>query len=875
LNPPKKLPRKSSAEKAAWTRRDFLKSTGATVSAGVLLGGKASEAAGSALQGSESPQVPLQIILVSTRQQADEIRNRLNAGEPFAKLAQEYSLDPSAANGGNLGKVRIGALRPEIQNALRGLYPGQVSDIIQTPSGFMIAKLVSEAESLQIESAQRQQDLSAAAQVNVQNVTLVDGYSEAMNFFQSEPKPPNWDQNPQTICQVQRRALARARQTLQSRLNELKNRKTNPPPPKELMAAYEALAQFESYPGEMAKSIENFQAEYQTAVSAKASDAQHKLEEKLGIAYLFQGDIENQAKTVHIERSLFPIPPEAKCVLTASDEQAVQHFLKYLQQEPLDLEVKWLLNIAYMKLGQYPSGVPSRYLIPPAAFQSKEYVGRFVNVAPALGLKIVDISGGLIVDDFDNDGFLDIVTSSYNTCTPMRYFHNNGDGTFTDGSVESGLSKQLGGLNILQADYNNDGWLDILVLRGAWQPPMRNSLLRNNGDGTFTDVTHESGLAVPATSTQTAAWADFDNDGHLDLFVGNENAPSQLFQNRGNGTFVDVGLPAGIGHARATKGVVAGDYDNDGFPDFYVSNMDGENYLYHNNGDGTFNDVAKDLHVELPLRSFPVWFFDYNNDGWLDLFVSSIYHSVVEVAAGYLNLPLNGEGCKLYKNTGKGAFQDVSKEAGLDRTFMAMGSNFGDFDNDGWLDFYLGTGAPSYGAMVPNVLFRNHDGEYFVDVTTSSGTGSLEKGHGVAFADINNDGKNELLIRLGGATPGDSAAMMAFRTPKNENNWITLQLQGVKTNRAAIGTRIKVTVETADHGHRSIHRVVGSGGSFGASPLRQHIGLGNARRVEALEIWWPTSKTRQTFQNLSVNQFIEVKEFAKEVKVQHPRSFSL
>ena len=831
------------------------------------------DAAGAGLQESVSPQVPLQIILVATRQQANGIRSRLDAGEAFEELARENSLDPSAAHGGYLGRVNLSALRPEIRAALMGLLPGQVSEVIQTPSGYMIVKLLTEAASLAMENSERQKKLMAAAQAKVHNVALVDGFTIAMDYFTREPKPPNWNQDPQTICRVLRHALARGMQETQSHLKELQARKSSPPAPAELMAAFEALAQFESYHGEMAKAIQNFQSEYQVATSRQDWDSQHKLEEKLGISYLFQGDIENQAKTSNIESSLFPIRPQAKVKLASSDEQAVQHFLKYLQQEPSDLEVKWLLNIAYMKLGQYPKGVPAKHLIPPAALQSKEDVGRFVNVAPALGLKSVDMSGGLIVDDFDNDGLLDIVTSSSNPCTPMRYFHNNGDGTFADRSVESGLSKQPGGLNILQADYNNDGWLDILVLRGAWLPPMRNSLLRNNGDGTFTDVTVESGLAVPATSTQTAAWADFDNDGHLDLFVGNEATPSQLFQNRGNGTFVDIGLPAGIAQARATKGVVAGDYDNDGFPDYYVSNMDGENYLYHNNGDGTFTDVAKELHVELPLRSFPVWFFDYNNDGWLDLFVSNDYHSVVEVAAGFLGLPLKAEGSKLYKNTGQGGFQDVSKEAGLDRTFMAMGSNFGDFDNDGWLDIYLGTGAPSYGAMVPNVLFRNHDGEYFSDITASSGTGSLEKGHGVAFADINNDGKNELLIHMGGATPGDSAEMMVFRTPKNENNWISVQAVGVKTNRAAIGARIKVIVETADHGRRSIHRVVGSGGSFGASPLRQHIGLGNAQRIEALEIWWPTSKARQVFQNVSVNQFIEIKEFEKEFKVLHPRSF--
>lgn len=206
---------------------------------------------------------------------------------------------------------------------------------------------------------------------------------------------------------------------------------------------------------------------------------------------------------------------------------------------------------------------------------------------------------------------------------------------------------------------------------------------------------------------------------------------------------------------------------------------------------------------------------------------------------------------------------------------MAMGSNFGDFDNDGFLDFYLATGAPSYGAQVPNVLFRNHEGKYFTEITASSGTGSLEKGHGVSFADINNDGIVEILVRMGGVTPADRASMLVFKNPGNDNNWIKVRLVGVKTNRSALHARIKVTVETPDHGHRFIHRHVCSGGSFGGSPLEQHIGLGKAKRIEAIEIWWPTSKTRQIFRNISVNQSIEIKEFAKDYTVRQRRSFAL
>jgi ASPIC and UnbV/FG-GAP-like repeat len=195
-----------------------------------------------------------------------------------------------------------------------------------------------------------------------------------------------------------------------------------------------------------------------------------------------------------------------------------------------------------------------------------------------------------------------------------------------------------------------------------------------------------------------------------------------------------------------------------------------------------------------------------------------------------------------------------------------MGSNFGDVDNDGFLDIYLGTGTPSYGSLAPNVLLRNRSGELFVDVTASSGTGELHKGHAVAFADLDNDGNDEIVTEIGGASIGDAHALRVFRNPGNGNDWINLKMVGTKTNRSAIGARIKVTVGNDGQGTRMIQRTVGSGGSFGASPLQQHIGLGNAARILEVEVWWPTSNTRQRFTNVEKNQSIEITEASSSYK---------
>jgi hypothetical protein len=291
--------------------------------------------------------------------------------------------------------------------------------------------------------------------------------------------------------------------------------------------------------------------------------------------------------------------------------------------------------------------------------------------------------------------------------------------------------------------------------------------------------------------------------------------------------------------------------------------LNGDNFLYHNNHDNTFTEVAKQAGVQKPWQSFAAWFFDYDNDGWPDLFVTSYYVSVDESLRSYLGLPSNAETLKLYKNLGNGTFRDVTAEVGLDKVLMPMGANFGDIDNDGFLDMYLGTGNPSYASLLPNVLLHNREGKFFTDVTASSGTGELHKGHAVAFADIDNDGDEDLLTEIGGAVPGDSHSFRLFENPGNGNDWISLRLVGVKTNRAAIGARIKVTVQNEGKTTRSIYRTVGSGGSFGASPLTQHIGLGKSARIVDLEVWWPTSNSRQNFVNVGPDQFLEIQEFAK------------
>jgi len=807
--------------------------------------------------------IDLRIIVVDSATMADGIVQRLKNGEDFAALARESSIDPTSSDGGYMGKVDPSSLRSELRNAIKGVAQGQISQVVHLPSGYAILKVVPPNDTAALQNTSPGRILTAAATGAIRYAPNVGGKGEADLAFRNFSKPEGWSQDLHALCQIRQQSMAAVIDVVKKSLDPGNPDGVTHNRPLDIIQMRYALANLYSYQGDMDDAIEQWQAAYQLAAS-QLTGAMPELEEVLGIAYLHKSEMDNDVYRHPGDQCIFPPRSNQSYAKPASSEKAIEYLLKYLQRNPGALDVKWLLNLAYMTLGKYPSGVSQQYLIPPTTFDSAEDVGRFVDVAPAAGINLYSMSGGLIVDDFERDGLYDIVTSDFGQCSPMHFFHNNGDGTFTDHTKQAGLSDQLGGLNLLQTDYNNDGCLDILVLRGAWEFPQRKSLLRNNCDGTFTDVTAASGLAEPATDTQTAVWADIDNDGYLDLFVGNENKPAQLFHNRGDGTFEDISHAAGIDRIAFTKGVVAADYDNDGYVDFYVSNLNGDNFLYHNNHDKTFTEVAKQAGVEKPSQSFAAWFFDYDNDGWPDLFVTSYYVSVDESVRSYLGLSPNAETLRLYKNLGNGTFRDVTAEVGLDKVLMPMGANFGDIDNDGYLDLYLGTGNPSYASLLPNVLLHNKEGKFFTDVTASSGTGELHKGHAVAFADIDNDGDEDLLTEIGGAVPGDSHAFRLFENPGNGNDWISLHLVGVKTNRAAIGARIRVTVQDEGKATRSIYRTVSSGGSFGASPLTQHIGLGKSARILDLEITWPTSKSRQNFSNVATNQFLEIKEFAKD-----------
>ena len=652
-------------------------------------------------------------------------------------------------------------------------------------------------------------------------------------------------------------------------------------------------------------------------VHALPSDEfQEHVEMPRAVAYLRLGEQQNCVEHNTAGSCLFPISGDASHTLQGGSTYAVSALKSLLWKNPDNVTAKWLLNIAYMTLDRYPTDVPREWLIPAARYEPQQEMPPWLNVANKLGLDINSTSGGSIVEDFDGDGYLDVMASSSLPIDEpggqLRLFRNNGDGSFTDTTEAAGLMGIRGGLNIVHADYDNNGYPDVFVLRGAWymeHGQWPNTLLRNNGDGTFSDVTVDAGV-LAFHPTQTGAWADYDRDGWIDLFVANETGvparienafgrfifgalmsirrvfypevQGHLYRNQGDGTFVDVFEKTDIYIFGWVKGVAWGDINGDLWPDLYVSRFAGTNCLYRNDGpDGSdgwvFTDVSESAGVEEPFVSFPTWFFDYNDDGRDDIFVGGYMYPDVTMPTGgrpmefafssrdevaeFLGATPKSPEAKprLFRNNGDDSFSDVTEETGLYRAMSPMGANFGDLDNDGFLDMYLGTGTPQFDYLVPNRVFRNQGGQRFHDVSVATNLAHLQKGHGVSFADLDNDGDQDIHIVMGGAFAGDAYPNALFLNPGHGNDWITLKLEGTTANRSAIGARLTLTFDT-DKGERRIARTVGSGGSFGGSSLQQEIGLGpNVKTIRQLRIEWPDSVGQtQEFLDLATNRVYRI-----------------
>jgi enediyne biosynthesis protein E4 len=497
------------------------------------------------------------------------------------------------------------------------------------------------------------------------------------------------------------------------------------------------------------------------------------------------------------------------------------------------------------------------------------------------------MEGGVAVFDYDNDGNLDIFFTNgadiktLQKSSPRyrnRLFHNNGDGSFTDVTEKAGLAGTGYDTGVAIGDYDNDGYEDIFI--GGVH---RNTLYHNNGDGTFTDVTEKAGLAHldkeygPLWSVG-AAWVDVNNDGLLDLFVVNylswdvnkepdcryhdkpeychpkfyKELPNQLFLNKGDGTFTDISAESGIrAHPGKGMGVGVADYDGDGLPDIFVGNDKLFNFLFHNKGNSQFEEVAFEAGVALPengnlISNMGVDFRDLNNDGMPDLAM----------------VALAGETFPLYKNTGKGGFEEVTAESGMTSLCNSMSGyspNIADFDNDGWKDIFVSRGDVQSPAMAdraqidqPNTVFRNNGNGRWTALTEDAGFSAQppRRHRGSAVGDFNHNGKLDVVV-----TVLSAPAEIWMNDGPGANHWLELKLEGTKSNRDAIGARIRVSVA----GHAQFDHVSTASGYASSSAGPVHFGLGSAKTVDQIEIRWP-SGTTQVLKDVRADQILKVKE---------------
>jgi len=516
----------------------------------------------------------------------------------------------------------------------------------------------------------------------------------------------------------------------------------------------------------------------------------------------------------------------------------------------------WLF-LSAQKLGGYPAETPHEFRMEAKAGWAKPTV-EFEDIAARIGLDKTSGGRGIAIFDYNNDGHLDVVIAGAHAGCSL--YRNNGDGTFTDVSVGCGLDEAVNGFGITVGDYNNDGYPDVFICRLGFYGG-EGELWRNNGDGTFTNVTHEAGVRCWGPSF-SASWVDYDRDGFLDLFVAtnlgglfDRKTDNRLFHNNGDGTFTEVAVKSGIRSMWPSIGHCWGDYNNDGYPDLFLSNAAGRSQLFRNNGDGTFTDVSAEAGFEEYAIASCAFWCDIDDDGWLDLvqFSWTILHEDVIHTVRFAEAPPNGRPTRVYRNNRNGTFTEIGRELGIKECWGTMSGNAGDFNNDGHLDLILGNGGPLMDRLEPLVLLES-DGRLFRNITFAAGLPFVGKGHGACCADLFGDGRLSALVAAGGTYPGDLLTTSVFCPKTRPGNYLNVKLVGVKSNRDALGARLMLVA-----GGREQHRVINGGSNFGCLPAEQHFGLAQMESIDRLEIWWPSGLT-QRIENPPVNKSIRVTE---------------
>jgi len=541
--------------------------------------------------------------------------------------------------------------------------------------------------------------------------------------------------------------------------------------------------------------------------------------------------------------------------------QGIPYALQACRDTPTDIRYRWMLRVLTILSGRPEKSIPSdlRITMPPSAASPF----RFQDVTDEAGVGRLALGRGAAWGDFDNDGRDDILVGAERA--PFRLLHNLGNGKFEDVAPQLGLVDPVGlGCYAAQfIDYENDGYQDIFLASNGWGGGGRLFLFHNDSARRFTDVTASAGLGAPVNAFG-ASWADYDNDGLVDLAVatGIVDPPDgdrlRLFHNEGNGKFREVGREAGLSQVANWISVCWGDYDGDGRQDLLATSFNKGCFLFRNMGNGRFEDVSEPAGVRNSHHTYTAEFFDYDNDGRLDLFVSTYPNGDFK---GMIHDEISGARVPpeqrqlLFHNNGDGSFTNVTEPAGITGWYGAMSSQVADIDNDGYPEIFLGTGNPALDWTEPKVLFHNDGKGHFTDIASSAGLIHYGMLHGIVFSDFDNSGNLSLFGSFGGFYWGTRETSRLYRNPGCGNQALEVRLVGTHSNRDAIGARVTAVV----NGRRIFHWVNGGDG-FGTLNSRiVHIGLARATQVDLLEIDWPRG-FHQSFQNVRAGQRIAIVE---------------
>ena len=541
--------------------------------------------------------------------------------------------------------------------------------------------------------------------------------------------------------------------------------------------------------------------------------------------------------------------------------EGIPYALQACRDTPDDIRCRWMLRTLTLHAGQPETSIPKEFRLKVPAASPSTFQFRDVTDSSHAGR--LALGRGAAWGDFDNDGREDILVGAERA--PFCLFRNRGDGTFEDVAARMGLIDPVGlGCYASQfIDYNNDGFQDVFLTSNGWGGGGRLFLFHNEGGKRFTDVTGSAGLGAPVNAFG-ASWADYDNDGRVDLAVATGIIDPEggdrirLFHNEGNGKFREVGEQAGLTQRARWISLAWGDYDGDGRQDLLATSFDAGPFLFRNLGDGRFMDVSVQAGIRTQTAAYtPVW-FDYDNDGKLDFFVCTYpggeltVKDMIEAKVNAVSVP-SGKRQLLFRNNGDGTFRNVTEEVGITGWYGGMSTQAGDFDNDGFDEITIGTGNPELDWTEPKPLFHNDGKGRFSDIAESSGLVHFGMLHGTALADYDDSGNLSLFGSFGGFYWGSRETSRLYRNLGSGNLSLEIRLVGTRSNRDAIGARV-----SADVGDRRIFKWVNGGNGFGCNNSRiVHLGLGGGQRVNELQVDWP-SGLRQSFQNIPAGHRIEI-----------------